>query len=369
VDDPVVFIMAGGGSVLVDGFTVTNGNEGNGGGFNVRPSGNTEVTVSNNRIIGNTSSHPSLPGGAGVYFNQTSGNGQFYLVDNLISGNTVENTGGASAAGGCVMLYAHDASSFTATGNRIIDNTCVAPMGTVYGCGASIYHNSTGTSEFSDNLVKGNRTETANGDEVEGAGGSLAVSLNGNALTARRNLWIDNRDIGSQEGYHVKFSASGSGVLSASDSVVAGGTNVGVGAWNYDSSVLRLTNLTIFDHADLGVHYRGFGAESTLFNTIVFGSATLTDFNSTNVTTGGNLLGTDPLFVGPASWDCHLNPGSPALDAGDNAPPGGLGPSDLDGNPRVIDGVVDVGAFEGVAAFFWDGFESGTTSQWSATVP
>ena len=34
-------------------------------------------------------------------------------------------------------------------------------MNTAFGCGANLYHDSTGTSEFSDNLVKGNRTLTA----------------------------------------------------------------------------------------------------------------------------------------------------------------------------------------------------------------
>jgi hypothetical protein len=35
----------------------------------------------------------------------------------------------------------------------------------------------------------------------------------------------------------------------------------------------------------------------------------------------------------------------------------------------VIDGVVDVGAYEGVAPLFDDGFESGDTSAWSMVVP
>ena len=96
----------------------------------------------------------------------------------------------------------------------------------------------------------------------------------------------------------------------------------------------------------------------------------LPDLSGTSVTTGGNLLGIDPLFFGPTYWDCHLRSRSPALNAGDNSPPGGLGPTDADGNPRVLGGVVDVGAYEGVfTLLFEDGFESGDTSGWSLTVP
>ena len=50
--------------------------------------------------------------------------------------------------------------------------------------------------------------------------------------------------------------------------------------------------------------------------------------------------------------DGHLLPGSPCIDAGTNTPEEGLSATDLDGNPRVIDGdsdgfaTVDMGAFE-----------------------
>ena len=70
----------------------------------------------------------------------------------------------------------------------------------------------------------------------------------------------------------------------------------------------------------------------------------------------GNLVGTtaspaDPLFVDASgadarTWNLRLQAGSYAVNAGDNAKvPAGV-TTDLDGDPRIIDGVVDMGAYE-----------------------
>ena len=78
---------------------------------------------------------------------------------------------------------------------------------------------------------------------------------------------------------------------------------------------------------------------------------------------GGGNLDADPLFVAPvlpvgaagaggggaprtAIWDLRLRAGSPAIDAGDNdlLPPGVI--TDLAGRPRIVNGTVDLGAYE-----------------------
>jgi hypothetical protein len=59
----------------------------------------------------------------------------------------------------------------------------------------------------------------------------------------------------------------------------------------------------------------------------------------------------DPLFVDPTISGYQLRAGSPCIDTGDNEAPG-LPESDLDVNPRIVDGdgdgaaVIDMGAFE-----------------------
>ena len=61
----------------------------------------------------------------------------------------------------------------------------------------------------------------------------------------------------------------------------------------------------------------------------------------------GVQIGVDPLFLDTLNGDFHLDPCSPAWNTGDNSSTIAQGlTTDLDGQPRIVDGQVDIGACE-----------------------
>jgi hypothetical protein len=61
-------------------------------------------------------------------------------------------------------------------------------------------------------------------------------------------------------------------------------------------------------------------------------------------TSGFGNITNDPVFVNPAGADYRLNSNSPCINTGNNAYVSGT--NDLDGNPRIVGGTVDIGAYE-----------------------
>ncbi|SMC09667.1 choice-of-anchor Q domain-containing protein [Nitratiruptor tergarcus] len=120
-----------------------------------------------------------------------------------------------------------------------------------------------------------------------------------------------------------------------------------------------ITNCNIYNntatHSGGGI-YNTSSSHSTITNTIIWANSNdqIYNYHSTITVTysdiEGGYTGTgnideDPKFVDPANGDFHLQPNSPCINKGNNNAPA-LPPTDFEGDPRIIDGIVDIGADE-----------------------
>ncbi len=148
-------------------------------------------------------------------------------------------------------------------------------------------------------------------------------------------------------------------IFSGNSAVYDGG-----GMYNWDSSP-NLTNcilwgntasdgneIALYESPTIDVNYCDVqGGQAAIYND---GTCTLN---------WGNNIDADPCFVEPGYWDAndtpddvnddfwvdgnyYLLPDSPCIDAGDPNYVAGPNETDLDGNPRVIGGRIDMGAYE-----------------------
>ncbi len=212
------------------------------------------------------------------------------------------------------------------------------------------------------------------------AGNSAYDGGGGAWMTAERCAFIGNTARNAGGGtwesslYHCTLTSNtapvGAGVCYGTlySSRLVGNTAASFGGGNYGGTLYNCT--LIGNSAGL---ISGGAHGGTLYNCIVWSNAAPTNANwrefsgapsitntcTTPLPIGAGNITNDPLFVNAAAGDYQLQPGSPCINTGTNE--GWMFTAvDLAGHPRVVGGIVDMGAYEysplvapsGIAATF-----------------
>jgi parallel beta-helix repeat protein len=397
-----VLLLVGGNNVVdfvIDGLMVINGNATTtpkGGGLHIKTNGG-EVTLSNNIISDNSANDA----GGGAYI---EGATTATLTNNTVENNTkrgvsfnslsianlTDNTFTGNSGGG---VYFN--SSTTAT---LEDNTFTGNSG---GSGAGAYFDSSSTATLKNNVITDNMATSC----CQHGGGvyfkNSTATLTGNVITD--NMTGDNgggiyfyNGTATLTGNTITGNAANSGggvhiyggtAASLINNVISANTanNVGGGLYIYRRDTTTLTNNTITDN-----HARNNGGgiwfnfyddtdAAHIYNNIIWNNNAAgeaddiyinNDANNNFILSpvdifnndfeqsedglyitipfsidSSNLDNLNPLIANAGNEDYYLQAGSPCIEAGDNDAPL-LPTTDIDGNPRIVNGIVDIGAYE-----------------------
>lgn len=270
------------------------GNDGNDGGGLYIGSGSV-VAVSGNIFTGNSSMH-----GGGAYVGSSSYSGTVALSGNIFTGNSSSNSlySGGGGGGACV----HSSGAATLSGNMFNRNTTGQSGGAIYASGPTV--------KLLNNLILSNAQ--TRGDY---RGGGVWVN-------AKTNLYMVNNTLTSNTA-----AGSGGGMAFQVDGV---------------TETLQVYNNIIWGNTagsnGADVHLAGTGQRKEFVNNDASGLFGIWDLFTGNMDMA-------PVFADAANGDYHLTAGSPCVNAGTNSAPQ-LPATDLDGDPRIAGGRVDMGAYE-----------------------
>lgn len=386
---------------VVDGFTIKNGYASEGGGIYCQAS---SPTIKNCRFSKNCADGNDYGGGAicsvdsspkvtnctfdeNTTYEGCGGGICNYNNHNntVISGCTFTKNASYGLDGGCGGgIYNSQADgSLTVANCTFIENTALSSQGGSGGgmcivSGSPTVTNCTFRENYSDRLGGGlwyvgdgtdiTVTNCTFNSNYSGGGGGMSSFYNSPMI--RNCLFSGNTACG--ENYHsgggiLDWGAGGmttvanctlSGNKAADDTTGFGG---GISCYMQTSNI---TNCILYDNRALDgneIALLAVGTTDVNYSDIKDNSVFLGDSHTLNVGPGN--IDIDPCFVNPGYWDpngsssnpdddfwvngdYHLLPGSPCVNTGDPNYIAKPNERDLDGNPRVIDYIIDIGADE-----------------------
>jgi hypothetical protein len=350
--------LSTGDGLVLENLTIQNGLANPAAGLLITQYGDSTLRISDSLITNNIAADDRAEsGGLRASVNESS---SFTMLDTIVSGNETNCSGTVDCREGGMGLQVAGGSLVTIGRCEFSDNTVTMTEGSAFVGGAYILAYDSSAVYLEDSLFSNN---AVTGTSNSGLGIGLALGGDG-IISARRNRIEGNIANTPFPQNMVQFSIFqfGNNSSTVSDSLIVDSSTKGVvGSTSGDDNPnLHLVNLTVADHASTGIQMTKGAAGGTLS----LSNAIAVD-NGTNTSLGDGVSGSNNLATGSASFvnaaggDYSLQSGSSAIDAGNNAPPGGLGPFDFAGSPRISGGVVDIGAYEAISDVnFADGFEA-----------
>jgi len=304
---------------LVKGLTFENGMGRSGGGLFWKSGPNNSIELTASVFANNTASN----GGGGAYFEVSNG---AVTVDHCsIYGNSARNLHG----GGIDIKGVHG-GEFIVTDSVIEKNEYFGYGG---GVNLSVYGNNGRVNiVIANNVIEGNRNLALGGSR--GGGVHVYASSAGTFRLVNNSIRSNAASGGFGGGLFIRFGVENDSFLTFLNNVLWQNTSdSGADLWidnDADDDFLPTPVALLNNNFD---QTPGSGFYSTLPISI----------------DPSNFNAVDPMFADPDYGDLRLKPGSPMIDAGNPDTPN-LPATDLYGNPRVIGGIVDIGAYESFAS-------------------
>jgi hypothetical protein len=329
---------------IVNGFTVENGRARTGAGIYCINGTIENCTVLNNIATGNDSGNGL---GGGIYV--SNGNVRFCNVHNNTANSVVTNPYYNSASGG--GIYSVNGAIANST---ISENLCTAN----YANGGGVDLNGgtltkcqvTGNSATALFYPSGGGINASPGATIDGC------VISGNSTTATETVAYTTCDANGGGFYIGNGSTIQNTLVFGNSANAAYGFAGGGGGWSSGSTVRNctVTGNSVNAPSNAAQAQGGgmlWGYSDTCVNNIItFNSAPVNPDNSAvNPSSYPQYvncwISADPLFVNASASDFHLSPSSPCINAGMNQA-WMTGAQDLDGNARIINTTVDIGAYE-----------------------